>query len=242
MKKRTKLYFNFITLSTVLLMSFSMNLANAQDSIKRLKFGFELMYTPSYNFIQHTSGSIITDEVFNTIKSEENGRIVHPVVLNFTYDPIAKLRLKLGVGFQQFAYKTIIFKTQLENSDFQDVQFKNSSRYFQIPVSVQYVLAKSFYVEAAYVPLFLVNAKHTQVKTLGSQENKSISISKNGYYAFNQLVEFSVGYRANLGESSVSINVAPKISYGLNFAESNPAQIRRSHWQLGLSVGIHSFL
>lgn len=215
---------------------------NAQESLSRLKYGFEVMYTPSYNFLNQTNAANIDENVFQTIVSEENGRMVHPVVLNFTFDPISKLRLKLGIGFQQLAYKSPIYKSELENNVIQEVRFNVSSRYFQVPLSVQYFFVKSFYFEAAYVPLFLVNTEHTTYTKTADFSNEGIFISRNGYEPYNQLIEFSIGYQARLGESSISINLAPKISYSPSFAEVSSAQIRRSHWQLGLSLGIHSFL
>lgn len=234
--------FNLISLISVLTILFGQSKSVAQETSNRLKYGFELSYSPSYNFVNQSNKGNLNDAIFQTIVSEENGRIVNPFALHFTYDPISRMRLKLGVGFQQVGYNSPTYQSALENNDIQELQIKVSSRYVQVPLSLQFFVTKSLYLEASYVPLFLVNTKSTTYSLSENFSNESRYISKKGYLSYNQMIDFSIGYQARLGESSISLSIAPKVSYTPSFAEVSQAQIRRSHWQVGLTLGIHSFL
>lgn len=234
--------FNLICSISILFILCCPTSSVAQETASRLKYGFELSYTPSYNLVKQSNKGNINNASFQTITSEENGRIVNPFALHFTYDPLSRLRLKLGVGFQQVGYNSPKYKSALENNEIQELQIKVSSRYVQVPLSLQFFVTKSIYIETSYVPLFLVNSKRTTLTVSENFSNESRYISQNGYRNYNQMIDFSVGYQARLGESSISLSIAPKVSYTPSFAEVSQAQIQRSHWQFGLTLGIHSFL
>ena len=219
-----------------------LSISFSQDESKRLKFGAGLIYTPSYNLPQHFNTGNINPNSFETIKNEEMGRFVHPVVLYFSYDPIERIRLKLGFGTQFFGYKSPVYKSELENNQVQEVSYKVSNRYFQIPLGIQFFMSKSIYLEASYVPLLLINTKQETHTITEGFEHFNTYISKKGYERYNQMIDFSIGYQAKLGESSISLQIAPKVSYSPSFVELPQSQINRKNWQFGLSVGIHSFL
>ena len=213
----------------------------SQDEV-RYKFGVEINYSPSYNGIIHHQGSLVSQSTFDTVLANEFGRFVQPIALNFTYDPIASLRFKVGIGYQELGYNSSRFLSQLENNSFAEVTFQEVNRYLQVPLSIQYFAVKSFYLEASYVPMVFVNTKSTQHYTSDELDLDVIHISRNGFNAYNHMVALSVGYQARLGESSVSVSLAPRISYSLGFVEQSKDYIQRSHWQVGINLGIHTFL
>jgi len=233
-----KQFYQLIILLSAFLMQFN---AFSQEVI-RYKFGSEISYSPSYNGIIHHQGSLLSQSTFDTVNANEFGRFVQPIVLNFTYDPIPKLRFKIGVGYQELGYSSSRFSSQLDNNSFVEVSFREVSRFLQVPVSIQFFALKSFYLEASYVPLVFVNTKNTQYYTSEELDLNVIHVSRNGFNDYNHLLAFSIGYQARLGESSVSISLAPKFSYSLGFVEQSSDYIQRSHWQLGINLGIHTFL
>lgn len=227
---------------TAFIIVLAINNCWSQENVERLKFGSGLIYTPSYNLVQQSNSGNLDQNTFETITNEESGRIVHPLSLYFSYDPIAKLRLKLGIGTQYFGYKSPKYKSELAEGQIQEVSFKLSNRYFQIPIGLQFFVTKSLYLEASYVSLFLINTKLQTLTKTKNFDDYTTYISRKGYESYNQIVDFSIGYQARLGESSISLQIAPKISYSPSFSEIEQAQIRRSNLQFGLSFGIHSFL
>lgn len=242
MKVLTHIASRFFILTFFMSMISCNSIGLAQENEVQYKFGVEVNYTPSYNFVQQHKGTSISQTAFDTIKANEFGRIVQPITLNFTYDPIVQLRLKLGFGYQEFGSHSPRYISQLENNTFTEVSFQEVSRYIQVPISLQFFTVKSFYVEASYVPLFFVNSKSTQFYESDNFTDKTVQITNVGYNSYNQLIALSLGYQARLGESSVSVSLAPKICYSLGFVEQSSNQIQRSHWQVGINIGIHTFL
>lgn len=213
-----------------------------QEAAVRYKYGIEMYYSPSFNFVEQRNGNMLDQSVFDTIVSEEYGRVVHPIGLNFTFDATARLRLKLGVGYQSFGYHSPRYVSQIANNAFTEVTFREAFNYVQTPISIQFFALKNVYVEGSYIPLFFLQSRSTHYLQGDDFTAKTVTVSKIGYHSFNQMLALSIGYQARLGESSVSFSLAPKISYVLGELEESTSQIQRSHFQVGLNFSIHTFL